>query len=571
MKFNSLLTFGLTFLATLASLSVAQNLEAIDEEYQGECGFGRKCPPDRPCCNQFGECGTGSSCMNTCDVRHSYNISSCQLAPVCLSQQYTRFDPSIVIDQADYNADPAQAGWTTNGRIVFDDGAVLLAMPKGTGGSVMTSTRAVWYGKIRVLFKASHGQGVISAFLLMSGARDEIDFEFLGYSLKEAQTCYYYQGIPDYTAARNESMENTFLGYHSYELDWHPDHLIWSIDGVPVRTVARSDTYNSTYNKYMFPQTPSFVQFSIWPGGAQDNPQGTVEWAGGPINWNMKEFDDPGFLNVAIKEISIECYDSGHSGNSVAVASGPLYYQYTSDQATENDVRIVSLNDQANVQQPLPIEKPGNEQLPHSSPANSGVDQKMEAPRVTEVLGSPYISNSSPTAAPQQPPSGAAPESEMRSRENAVPENGSEQWPSNYQSYQEAMEPLPDYTSDSSSTPSSLESSEALEPKFSSPNGDKLQPQEPAENVQEVVEQDTISKNLTPLTSRIIGDSNSSIPIPVSTGAASSFLGAGLASLPAGSSSGWIRQAASSASWKIARPVAAAVAVFIALPMIIGT
>lgn len=489
--------------------------------------------------------------MNTCDVRHSYNISSCQLAPVCLSQQYTWFDPSVVIDQADYNSDPSQAGWITNGRIMFDDGAVMLAMPKDSGGSVMTSTRAVWYGKIRVMFKASHGQGVISAFLLMSGARDEIDFEFLGYSLKEAQTSYYYQGIPDYTAARNESMASTFLGYHSYELDWHPDHLTWSIDGVPVRTVARADTYNSTYDKYMFPQTPSFVQFSIWPGGALENPEGTVEWAGGPINWNMKEFDDPGFLNVAIKEISIECYDSGHPVDSVAVASGPLYYQYTSDQATENDVRITSLNDQANIQQPLPIDQPENGQSPHSSQSNPGV----------EVSRSTDISNSNPTAVPvpQQPPNGASAESDVRSRDNTLPENGSEQYPSNFQSYGEAMEPIPDYISDSSSTPNFLQGS--------NPNGDQLQ--EPEENAQENIEPNA-PNSLSPLPSIPIDNAGSSSLTPDSTGAANRYGDTGLAS-PAGSSSDWVRQVASSASWKISKPIAAIATFFIAFAMIIGT
>lgn len=43
--------------------------------------------------------------------------------------------------------------------------------------------------------KSSRGVGVVSAFILMSDIKDEIDFEFVGNDLQTAQSNFYFQGI----------------------------------------------------------------------------------------------------------------------------------------------------------------------------------------------------------------------------------------------------------------------------------------------------------------------------------------------------------------------------------------
>ena len=43
--------------------------------------------------------------------------------------------------------------------------------------------------------KSSRGAGVVSAFILLSDVKDEIDFEFIGADLETAQSNYYFQGI----------------------------------------------------------------------------------------------------------------------------------------------------------------------------------------------------------------------------------------------------------------------------------------------------------------------------------------------------------------------------------------
>ena len=70
-------------------------------------------------------------------------------------------------------------------------------MAKGTVGTLLASTSYVWYGKISATMKSSRGQGVVSAFILLSDVKDEIDFEFIGAALNDVQSNYYFQGLPN--------------------------------------------------------------------------------------------------------------------------------------------------------------------------------------------------------------------------------------------------------------------------------------------------------------------------------------------------------------------------------------
>jgi beta-glucanase (GH16 family) len=73
-------------------------------------------------------------------------------------------------------------------------------MAPKTVGTVMASSHYVWYGKISATMKTSRGAGVVSAFILLSDVKDEIDYEFVGVELETAQTNYYFQGITNCTS-----------------------------------------------------------------------------------------------------------------------------------------------------------------------------------------------------------------------------------------------------------------------------------------------------------------------------------------------------------------------------------
>jgi beta-glucanase (GH16 family) len=132
---------------------------------------------------------------------------------------------------------------------------------------------------------------------------------------------------------------DSFENFHTYELDWTPDTLTWYLDGVSIRVLNKNDTYNSTTSQYEYPQTPSRLELSLWPGGASDQGAGTITWAGGAIDWDSQDMQDPGYYYAIFSNISIECYDPPSGANIQGNAS----YIYTSSTSfTNNTVEIVN-------------------------------------------------------------------------------------------------------------------------------------------------------------------------------------------------------------------------------------
>lgn len=72
---------------------------------------------------------------------------------------------------------------------------MLLTMAPSTVGTLLMSAHYVWYGKVKASIKTSQGSGVVTAFILMSDMKDEIDFEWVGNDMSTTQTNYYFQGI----------------------------------------------------------------------------------------------------------------------------------------------------------------------------------------------------------------------------------------------------------------------------------------------------------------------------------------------------------------------------------------
>jgi beta-glucanase (GH16 family) len=272
------------------------------------CNATQSCPESLPCCNQYGECGTGFYCLGGCHPAWSYDINACVAMPICKDLETDFDNKDNLMALSDYLGDPEDSDWVYSGYLEDYDSANLLAMPNQTSGTVVSSTRFVWYGKVSATFKTSRGGGVVSAFILFSNAQDEIDWEFVGYNLSSGESNYYYQGLLNWTNMIEIDASDTFENYHTYGVDWQEDQLDWLLDGEVVRTLKKADTWNETLQEYKYPQTPSRVQFSLWPAG-DSSASGTSEWAGGAVDWNSEDMVDPGYYYVTLKNASIECYD----------------------------------------------------------------------------------------------------------------------------------------------------------------------------------------------------------------------------------------------------------------------
>jgi beta-glucanase (GH16 family) len=117
-------------------------------------------------------------------------------APTCKSADYKFNSLDDVAKNTVYLGDASKANWVSSGTAVAYNGdSVLLTMAPSTVGTLLSSTHYVWYGKISATMTTSQGQGVVTAFILMSDVKDEIDFEWVGDDMTSAQSNYYYQGI----------------------------------------------------------------------------------------------------------------------------------------------------------------------------------------------------------------------------------------------------------------------------------------------------------------------------------------------------------------------------------------
>ena len=128
----------------------------------------------------------------------SYSLDSCAPAPVC-QEKTIKFDNinKTISDVGTYLGDPSKADWMAQGEPVQYKDYALLTMPKNSDGTVLASTEYMWYGTVKATMKTSRGKGVVTAFILLSDVKDEIDYEWVGTDLQQAQTNYYFQGIPD--------------------------------------------------------------------------------------------------------------------------------------------------------------------------------------------------------------------------------------------------------------------------------------------------------------------------------------------------------------------------------------
>lgn len=131
---------------------------------------------------------------------------------------------------------------------------------------------------------------------------------------------------------------NTFGDWHEYTIDWKPDAITWSVDGEVKRTLKKESTYNETSKQYMYPQTPSRMQLSLWPAGQASNAPGTIAWAGGEIDWDSEDIKDPGYYYATFGEITVECYDPP----SGADIKGTKAYIFKDKAGLESSVQITN-------------------------------------------------------------------------------------------------------------------------------------------------------------------------------------------------------------------------------------
>jgi len=307
----------------LAAIPLLSQLLPVLAQGGATCNSTVLCHENAPCCSEFGFCGTGTFCLGGCNALWSHTPASCEPSPLCQSAVHTFADNSRILTNGSlYDGNATKWDWIVDKGSVLNTnangGELSLTLTETNGGTRLSSTRYLHYGTVTTRIKTGRWRGVVTAFITMSDVKDEIDWEFPGGNITEGQTNYYVMAIPDYTHGFTvDGLTDTFANYHDYTIDWQPDALTFLIDGKAERTVQKTD-FGGKY-----PSTPARVQLSLWPAGINTSAPGTIDWAGGMINWQDPDYISAGHFYTLVQSVSINCSDPAGS-----VPAGAVSYVY---------------------------------------------------------------------------------------------------------------------------------------------------------------------------------------------------------------------------------------------------
>lgn len=197
-----------------------------------------------------------------------------------------------------------KSGWfpyTMGGGLVnYTDSGLSMTLDKRYDNPTLQSDFYIMYGKVEVEMKAGPGRGVVSSFYLQSDDLDELDIEWVGSDNTQFQSNYFSKGnTTTYDRGQFHGVDAPVDKFHNYTLDWNLDKSTWSLDGQVVRTLTNDSSEG-------YPQTPMFIKMGIWAGGDPDNAAGTIEWAGGTIDYSQAPY------TMYVKRVVVTDYSSGN-------------------------------------------------------------------------------------------------------------------------------------------------------------------------------------------------------------------------------------------------------------------
>ncbi|RMZ89864.1 hypothetical protein DV736_g2900, partial [Chaetothyriales sp. CBS 134916] len=197
----------------------------------------------------------------------------------------------------------ASSQFTATGAPTYGSNGAEFTVAKHGDSPTITSSWYIMFGHVEYVIKAAPGTGIVSSAVLQSDCLDEIDWEWLGGDDDQVQSNYFGKGITTtYNRGAFHGADNNHDQFHTYTVDWTAEQIVWGIDGQTVRVLTQADAASGQY-----PQTPMQVKVGTWAGGDPSNPQGTINWAGGVVDYSAGPF------TMYLKSISVQDYSTGSS------------------------------------------------------------------------------------------------------------------------------------------------------------------------------------------------------------------------------------------------------------------
>ncbi len=206
-------------------------------------------------------------------------------------------------DSSKWNYDLGGGGWgnneletythSTENAVITDDpdaldGKALIIRARKSSGGGYTSARlktqgkfTAVYGRIEARLKMPNGQGIWPAFWMLGANITTVDWPTCGeIDVVEAinanpNKVYGTLHGPGYSGDRGLQGSVTIptgtldKAYHIYAVDWSPDKIVWSFDGIAYHTETPSTIPSGTH--WVFNDAPFFLIVNLavggnWPG-----------------------------------------------------------------------------------------------------------------------------------------------------------------------------------------------------------------------------------------------------------------------------------------------------------------
>ncbi|KAK1149159.1 transglycosylase [Aspergillus melleus] len=183
----------------------------------------------------------------------------------------------------------------------YDSNGAAFTVSQQGDAPLLNSKWYIMFGHVEFEIKAAPGKGIVSSAVLQSDDLDEIDWEWLGGNNALVQSNYFGKGNTDsFNRGATHNNPGNHDDFHKYTIDWTSSQIVWQIDGKTVRVLTPD-----TAEENQYPQTPMMIRVGVWAGGDPNNPQGTIDWAGGEVDYSA------GPYTMYLKSLKVTDYSTG--------------------------------------------------------------------------------------------------------------------------------------------------------------------------------------------------------------------------------------------------------------------